>query len=239
MSNQNIMPEAKASRETHLIKAPKLRHGGDEEKAAQLEAYIDEAESGLRSILKAGFYIECLAADLPHGKLGAWVEAHCPKRKWRTVQRWKQVAAGVGDAVGINYKQRLKLNLHEMLALPLDKVPDQAKPIREKIDAEIAGKSYRQMFLTIAQIDEDKEELAPKRGRRKGQGGATKLQREAAQQRDEQARIEAIEIKAVEVIDWIKEHGDAKGFGAIGDKMKRDLREAFEFGAGCIRRLGK
>lgn len=164
------------SRVSHLAKVPKLKSGHDEERAAELDSYVYDAENGLRSILKAGFFLECLAEDLPRGALGPWVEAHCKNRTWRTVRRWKQVAASLGEAVGINYKKRIALKLHEVLSLPPAKVPQTAKPILEKIENEIAGKSYRQLFLELKQ---SKDGEKPDRGRRKGEGGASREQRHA------------------------------------------------------------
>ena len=159
-----------ATREVQLVPVhtPKLKHGGDSEKAAELERYISEAETGLRSILKAGFFIECISEDLPHGQLGPWVEAHCPNRKWRTVRRWKQVAAKLADDLGISYQGRVGMKLYDVLALPLGEVSDQLRPIREKIDAEIAGKSFRQLFLEFKQSEDG---VKAKRGRLAGKGG--------------------------------------------------------------------
>lgn len=159
---------ANASVQTHLVNVPHLRTGKDDQVAAELESYIIEAEAGTIAILKVGFFIECISEDLPHGQLGRWIEAHCPTRKWRTIQRWKQVAASVADVIGVSYKNRTSLRLHEILSLPLASVPDHARPIREKIDDLIYGKSYYQLFMEFKQTEDS---LTPKRGRLKGQGG--------------------------------------------------------------------
>ena len=159
---------ANESRETALVSVPHLRTGKDDQIAAQLESYIAEAEAGTIAILKAGFFIECIAEDLPHGQLGPWIEAHCPTRKWRTIRRWKQVAASVAEEIGVSYKNRTALRLHEILSLPLASVPDHARPIREKIDDLISGRSYRQLFMEFKQTEDS---LTPKRGRLAGHGG--------------------------------------------------------------------
>lgn len=239
MSYQQIATIANASRETHLGKIPSLRNGQDEARAKELDFYIDEAESGLRAILKAGFFLECLAAELPHGQLGPWVEAHC-KRKWRTVQRWQQIAAGVGEAVGIKHKKRIGLKLHEVLALPAANVPDEMRPIREKIEAEIAGKSYRQLFLELKQ---SKDGEKPDRGRRKGEGGASKEQRENAQARDERERLESMQARADEVAEWLLENAGAKGFARLDDvdgglKTLRKLSDAVAYAHAFFEKLG-
>jgi len=151
-------PSPNGSRETALAtrypNPPSLKNGSDKARAKELNKLIKDAESGLVRILKVGFFLECLAEDLPHGMLGPWVETHC-NREWRTVRRWKQVASGLGEALGISLKQRLEFKLHEVLALPLKKVPEDMKAVREKLDSEIQGKSYRQLFLELKQVDED------------------------------------------------------------------------------------
>ena len=220
---------SKRSPETDLAKLypkpPVLKHGNDKARAKQLNKLIKDAESGLVRILKVGFFLECLADDLPHGMLGPWVEVHC-NREWRTVQRWKQVAAGVGDVLGISLKQRLEYKLHEVLSLPMSKVPEGLKSVREKIDAEIKGKSYRQLFLELKQVDEANP-TKPKLGRLKGQGGASKEQRANAAELEAQELINEKKLKAVEIAEWLTENSDEAGLGAIrGTPEANQLYEA-------------
>lgn len=226
--------EANATRVSHLGKPPQLTHGQDDKRAKELEQYIDDAESGLRSILKAGFFLECLAEDLPKGQLGPWVEAHCKNRTWRTVQRWKEIAGGVGEAVGVSYKNRIGMKLHEVLALPLNKVPENLKAIREKIDAEIAGKSYRQLFLELKQYDEDTGK--PKRGRLKGSSGLTKEMREHAALRAEEERLNELEEAILERNDWLLEIADAKNLGMMESKLLKKFVDAADTASGFAKR---
>lgn len=223
-------PAPNASRETHLAtrypNPPKLKHGDDTKRAKELNKLIKDAESGLVRILKVGFFLECLAEDLPHGMLGPWVESHC-NRKWRTVQRWKQVAAGVGDVLGISLKQRLEYKLHEVLALPLKKVPAELLAVREKIDAEIAGKSYRQLFLELKQVDEE-DPTKPKRGRMKGQGGASKEQRERARLAEEEEKITALTLACEEHADWLMDNSDDERLGKAGVKDSAEFKKLVE-----------
>ena len=216
---------------------PTLKHGNDAKRAKELNKLIKDAEAGLCRILKVGFFLECLADDLPHGMLGPWVESHC-NRKWRTVQRWKQVAAGVGEALGITLKQRLEYKLHEVLALPLKKVPAELLAVREKIDAEIAGKSYRQLFLELKQVDEENPSK-PKRGRLKGQGGASKEQRANAAELEAQERITEKKLKAEEIADWLLQMADDQGLGEIaGTPELAHLDKAMETARGYIKHQG-
>jgi len=221
-----------------IVKAPPtLKHGNDAKAAKQLNKLIKDAESGVVRILKAGFFLECLAEDLPHGMLGPWVESHC-NREWRTVRRWKQVAAGVGEALGISLKQRLEYKLHEVLALPLKKVPAELLAVREKIDAEIAGKSYRQLFLELKQVDEENP-TKPKIGRVKGQGGATKEQRANAAELEAQEIINERKLKAQEIAEWLLLMSDDQGLGEIaGTTELAQLDKAMETARGYIKHQG-
>lgn len=237
----NSRPSPNRSHETALAarypKLPELKHGNDAKRAKELNKLIKDAESGLVRILKVGFFLECLAEDLPHGMLGPWVEAHC-NREWRTVRRWKQVAAGVGEALGITLKQRLEYKLHEVLALPLKKVPEELKAVREKIDAEIAGKSYRQLFLELKQVDESNPDK-PKRGRLKGQGGATKEQRANAAALEAEERITEKKLRAEEIANWLIEMSDDAGLGEIaGTPELAALDKAMETARGYIKHGG-
>jgi hypothetical protein len=218
-----------------IVKVPTLKHGNDAKAAKQLNKLIKDAESGVVRILKAGFFLECLAEDLPHGMLGPWVESHC-NREWRTVRRWKQVAAGVGDVLGITLKQRLEYKLHEVLALPLKKVPAELLAVREKIDAEIAGKSYRQLFLELKQVDEENP-TQPKRGRLPGSSGLTKEMRELAAQREEEERLHTLAEETTATTEWLRDHADAKNLGMMDGKLLAKLQVACQTASGFIQRL--
>ena len=232
-------PSPNRSHETALAtrypKLPELKHGNDAKRAKELNKLIKDAESGLVRILKVGFFLECLAEDLPHGMLGPWVESHC-NREWRTVRRWKQVAAGVGEALGISLKQRLEYKLHEVLALPLKKVPAELLAVREKIDAEIAGKSYRQLFLELKQVDKE-DPTKPKRGRLPGSSGLTKEMRELAAQREEEERLAELEEQTKGTIKWLMENADAKNLGMMDSKLLVKLQDAAQTTSGFITRL--
>ena len=242
---EKTKPDSNASHETHLVlvpaKAPLLKHGNDAKRAKELNKLIKDAESGLCRILKVGFFLECLADDLPHGQIGPWVEAYC-NRKWRTVQRWKQVAAGIGDALGISLKQRLEYKLHEVLALPLKKVPEELKAVREKLDAEIAGKSYRQLFLELKQVDEDNP-TKPHRGQLPGSKGLTKEMREKAAQRAEQERLHELEAEISQMADRLLEIAEPQQLGAMETRLLKRFADAADTASGfakrtCASRLG-
>lgn len=235
-SRETQLEDSKRSHETVLpVVAVKLKHGNDAQRAKELDKLIKDAEAGLVRILKVGFFLECLADDLPHGQLGPWVEAHC-KRSWRTVQRWKQVAGGFADTLGISLQQRLEIKLHKLLAMPLKKVPENLKPIREKLDAEIQGKSYRQLFLELKQMDEETGKPR-KPGQLPGSKGLTKEMREKAAQRAEQERLNELEETITENIDWLLEIADAKNLGMMDSKLLKKFCDAADTASGFCKRV--
>jgi len=71
--------------------------------------------------------------------------------------------------------------------------------------------------------------------RPKGQGGASKLQREASQQLKEGARLEAMAIRRAEVTEWLNEVSDDKHLGMLA--ADADFLAALELCAGYLRRL--
>lgn len=154
--------------------APSLPTGNDAAVAKQLRALLDDAANGLRRILIAGFFIDRVASELPHGKFRPWLEAHCADVTWRTVFRWRELARGVAQAVGLGTtaEERHALEWHHILELPAAQVPEQARATRKLIDELIDGRSARQLLLDFKQVEENEVgEQFVKVGRRKGEGG--------------------------------------------------------------------
>lgn len=239
MSKQTeITATAKRSHETVIAKAPKLRSRDDAASAKELDDLIKDAEAGTIKILKAGFFVECIAADLPKGQLTPWLKAWCPHREPRTVRRWKQTAADLAESHGLAYKLRTKQNYYQYLNCPLAEVPAPLKKYREKFDADVAGKSYRQLFIKFSQAEDaedDDSKIKPKRGRLKGHGGASAEQRAAAQARDEAARIEALELDAESFCKWLDENSDDKHLGLIHDAPFNTLLDSLETAVAYMR----
>ena len=151
-----------------------LKDGGDEQAANQLRAYLRDAEDGLRRVLICGAYLDYLVSRLPHGTLGKWIAQHVPEISWRTVQAWRQLYGGVLESVGANAQRAAHISGGPvaLLASPVEELPAEARELREKIDAQIAGKTARQLFLAFRSVDEDEEgNLRVKVGRRAGEGG--------------------------------------------------------------------
>lgn len=135
--------------------APCLSGGNDKQVAEQLVELVRGAQDGVRRILMAGFFIEGIVRELPHGATRPWLEQHCPEVHWATVCRWRELARGVMESLGIEIDQvaKLPLPIHEMLALPPSDVPQPMQAMRGQIDDLIADKSARQLQLALRAAD--------------------------------------------------------------------------------------
>jgi hypothetical protein len=215
---------------TKLIKVPKLKTGNDKEVAAQLKTLVSEAQIGLRRVVALGLFCFDIKSQLPHGQFQPWLKEHCEDLSLRSLKAYMQLTAGVLKKCGTSVKgflakgQSLPFSHSgEILLLPDNKVPDAAKPLRDKICSLIDGKSQSQLFFEFKQADEDSAK--PKRGRLKGQGGASKEQRLAAQMADEKARIAKDELDAKNFCKWIDQVAELTRLPKISDKVWQTLFE--------------
>lgn len=232
---------------TALQKGPRLKAGKDAEAAEQIRHYLAEAQNGLRRVVALGlFCIEIKENQLKHGQFQPWLQAHCPDISYRSLAAYMQLTRSVLEKCGFKtleaYFSKVQ-NLHfchggEILLLPEHKIPDAAKPIRSLIFEVIDGKSTHQLMLEFKQADEDEEgNLARRRGRTKGCKGTTKEQRQAAREREEQERIEEIEITAGEFCKWMEKVGGPKGVGLIANGSFKKLRSTVEWFGGVLDQL--
>ncbi len=153
-----------------LSKAPRLQKGDDKQVAAELGRLVRDAQDGTRRILICGLFIETIVANLKHGELGPWIDAHEAEigAKRASVFGWRDFSAEVMKQVGLQKSNALdfSLPLHEALALPPAKVPEDVREVREKIDELIAGKSVRQLQFQFRECEAIGDELV-----RTGRGG--------------------------------------------------------------------
>lgn len=217
-----------------LTKIPKLKSGNDEKVAAKLDELVIDANEGLRRIIRAGFLLERIAADLKHGEFKPWIEAHCKASSRASIFGWRLLARNIMETVKLSKSLMLDFSLpmEDMLALPPAEVPKEQKEIRAKIDALIEGKSARQLFSEFKQTDGPDADgnMKSRRGRLKGQGGATAAQRAKAKAAQEASEIAGMESWADDVIEYITQHADDNQWGRIDTKKKQKLLEAFLVG---------
>lgn len=150
---------------------PTLPKGNDAQVAAELHRLVTDANDGLRRILAAGFFIECIAGELKHGQLGPWLEAHCPHVDERTVRRWRDLARNVAEAAKVKTDTMSVLDGPwaggNFLTLPTEELPNELSEARARIEDVIAGKTAKQLCFEFKQMENGKVKV----GRLKGHGG--------------------------------------------------------------------
>lgn len=235
-----------------IVKAPKLKTGGDEAVAKQLGKLFADAQNGMRRIVALGLFAwEIKETQLKHGEWGPWLAAHQPKlstidsvtgkpKPSRALSGYLDLTKCVLESVGFPTIQKYLSHISnsqtmrichggKFLLLPDKKIPDEVKPLREKIFALVDGKTQRSLFMEFKQAEEDEAgELKKKHGRLKKQGGASAEQRAAAAERAERERIEDIESASDDFIAFATENADDKHLGMISDKLFGKVADAAE-----------
>ncbi len=226
-----------------LTITPSLRVVPDVVAADRLRELIKDADDGMRRILKCGLYIEWMAAVLPNGQLLKWIELHCPDVGLSTVYRWRSLAKNVCEWAGFEFSQweNLPFSGDKLLELPSTQLPHAVQAAREKMDLLLdSAKTPKQLFLDLGFKSGDLDEHGyprKKAGRTKGCKGTTKEQRQAAREREEQERIEEIEITAGEFCKWMEKVGGPKGVGLIGNGPFKKLRSTVDWFGGVLDQL--
>lgn len=221
-----------------------LKHGLDDESVAvKLRELLRDADDGFRRVVKAGLYIEWIAANLGHGQLLPWLEAHCPDVSQRTIYNWRSLAKNLCEWAGLKFATiaNLPVSGDRLLDCPASELPEPVADAREKMKAALGDvKNPKQLFLFLGF---KQGEIAPngypraKIGRAKGEGGASREQRQAAQQSRETTRLKTVALMAEETAIWLEEHCDANGVGLIEDRVTERLAEAVEFAHGFLQAL--
>lgn len=170
-------------------KVPTLKSGNDEKVAATFVELFNDAQNGLRRICAFGVFAWSVKLlDLKHGQFGPWVKATFESKgiSYRAVRYHMQLTKSALESVGVKSLkpalakwQSLPIShCGEFLMLPEAKVPEQVKPLREKLFTLIDGKSAKALFTEFAQADDSEDDdEAPgqkKRGNLKSKGRAPK-----------------------------------------------------------------
>jgi len=246
---------------TKLERTPKLAFGRDEDVAEQLRSLHTDAQTGLRRVVAFGlFCFEIKMRRLKKGEFGKWLHAHAPEfaredsktGEWKassTLSSWmgitgsvlKKMHLTVGEYLDKANSQNLGIaHGGEILLLPEPKVPQSCRKLREEICDIVDGKTAHQLMLEFAQADEDDEgNLSKRRGRTKGCKGTTKEQRQAAREREEQERIEGIELDTQDHDKWMEKNGGPKGVGLISANRFKKHLATVEWYYGVLKTLSK
>jgi phosphoribosylcarboxyaminoimidazole (NCAIR) mutase len=231
-------------------KIPKLKDGKDAEAAERLGKMFDDAQTGMRRIIALGMFAwELKQGQLKHGEFGAWLAAHKPELATahsktgapmasRALQGHMVITRDVLAEAGFptikaylggfaKSASNADLDGGRFLLIEDKKVPQELKPLRDKICAMVDGKTAKQLNLQYSRSDEDEDEevAKPKRGALPGSKGLTKEMREKAALKKEQERINELEVEIIEETGWLDEITDAKNLGMMPDKVLRKFAE--------------
>jgi hypothetical protein len=231
------------------VKVPVLKTGDDAEVATNFKTLFEGAQNGLRAVVAFGIYAEEVKlTKLKHGQFKDWLAGTLPDISYRSVASYMQLASSVLEACGVKslkgfFKSAACCTFEHsglLLTAPEKECNEKAVEIRAKVFSLIDGKSARQMFAEFKQAEEDEDgNVKSKRGRLKGQGGASAAQRAKAKALTEAAEIEALELKAEEVVAWIDENCDDKHFGQMSDTWREKLLERGELLVSYLKKFKK
>jgi hypothetical protein len=237
-----------------------LKTGNDAATAKQLNKLFAEAQNGMRRIVALGLFAwEVKETQLKHGEFGKWLLQHCPKLATveestgkvlasRALRGYMELTKGVLESCGVasiekylgsaaKFAHDANLKPGQFLLLADKKVPDDLKPLREKIFELVDGKTQRALFMEFKQSNDDDDQPKPKVGRSKGSSGLTKEMRELAAQHEEEERLNNLEQETKDTTDWLLKHADAKNLGMMDSKLLAKLQAANQTVSGFITRL--
>ena len=250
-----VIPAAK------MAVAPKLIDGTDKVTAKKLDKLFTDANTGMRRIVALGlFAIEVKETKLKHSQFGPWLAANCPKlatvdsvtgnaKPSRALSGYMDLTKNVLESVGFDtiekylatvakFANDANLGGGKFLLIAEKKVPEDLRDVHDKICSLVDGKSQRSLFMEFKQAEEDVDgSLKKKRGRLKGQGGASAEQRAAAAEREEQARLEQLTESITESNTFELEIADANGLGKMDSRLLAEFITARETSVAFARRV--
>lgn len=229
--------------------APQLLQGNDALAAAELKRLYTDAQDGIKRVIAVGLFAWQLKLEkLKRGQFGIWLHLNAPEL-CRESQNGFRASSSLTSYMGLtknllesagwtlekffaaaSKSQQLKASPIFLLSDPssLD-LPENVQALRGKIETIIEGKSARQLMLDFKQTEEDADgNLKVKRGRRKGQGGASAKQRAEAKAREEAKTVMGMESNALLFGAWIDEVCDLKHLPLISDAAWTELAEKAE-----------
>lgn len=230
--------------------APSLKVIADDTAAAKLRELLKDADDGFRRVVKVGLYIEWIAANLKHGQLSPWLESHAPDVAAVTIHRWRTMAKNLCEWSGLKFSnlENLAIPAENLLTLPVEKLPANLQKARNKMDEVLdSARTPKQLFLDIGfkqgELDAAGYPKA-KLGRRKGEGGATKEQRRAAEARDDAARLIGLNESTIKVADFLMQQVGVNGVARLdevpdGTQTLQRLTEAVAYAHGFLQNLKK
>lgn len=203
--------------------SPSLKVIADDVAATKLRELLKDADDGFRRVVKVGLYIEWIAANLPHGQLMSWLEAHAPDVSQRSIYNWRSLAKNLCEWSGLKFAAvaNLPMSADKLLdCKPSDLTPQMQSVQRKMNEALTESKSASQLFLHLgfkqSEIDSHGYPRA-KRGQMKGSSGLTKEQRIKAQNATEAERMVALKLWMENTMERMAGECHLKGFPQVDE----------------------
>lgn len=223
----------------------RLKVANDAEVAAHLRALLKDADDGFRRVIKAGLYIEWIAANLPHGQLMPWLSEHCPDVRKSTIYNWRNLAKNLCEWSGLKFATVANLPVpgDQLLEVPVEQLSPALRQCRQRMEEALSeSKSPKQLFLFLGfkqgEIDTNGYPRSRK-GRLKGSDGNPKHKRVAAQERLQAEQLLALGERVERFVSECEELADDLHLGE--PELDRDLFlrtvTAVEFLHAYLRRL--
>jgi hypothetical protein len=206
----------------------------------------------MRRIVALGLMAwEIKETRLKHGEFGYWLQANAPQlccqdaatktpKASSSLASYMQLTKGVLESTGLTVGKYLEkvckqnsqslgisLTLGGLILASDAQVPEQLRKLRDKIFEVVDGKTPKQLMLEFKQVEEDGQGgLKVKRGRMKGQGGASKEQCANAKATEAIAEAAAINAKATEARNTLLDVADDKTWASLDPNVASELLDA-------------
>jgi len=164
--------------------------------------------------------------SIPHGQFRRWVETNIPDLPYRTTSFYLTIGKGALEAANLQPSKGQILPFCQPGRLP------------KEIEPIIEGKTQQQLFLQFKQAKVEDDCYVSTPGNRSGKG-CTREMRLLAAQRDEAAQLEADEIFAHQVADWLLHAAsdDRLGHPNFNSEIRKELSQAIAYASGYLRNL--
>lgn len=203
------------------------------------------SETARRRRLRLGFMFifvkETGKADesIPHGTFGDWLEKNCPAIPRSTVGDYITEANSVCDLLKWQKSEIRNFEPHRLLLAKDENLSGADKQRKAKLLKIADQEGHFRAVTQYKQVELKDDATVARRGRRPGEGGASKEQRATHNEKEEAARIEAMETEMTETAKFIMENADDKNFGQSSAGHQRKLITALETGLAYLKRLAE
>lgn len=252
-----VIPKPDQPKHTAMVS---LSDGHDAATARALVSRFRDAQKAGRRIMSFGLFAwEIKTLRLKHSQWGPWLATHAPelcRRDSKTDQpkpsaslsTYMQMTKDVLEDMGFTIDKYFQhVSNSQQLGICRDgkfllkdprKLPEPVRKLHDEFCTRVDGKSAKQIRFAFGQVEEDSTgDVKPKRGRLKGQGGASKAQRDAAAAADAKADRDARNLEADATTKWLLENADAKHAGEFDTARAEKLCEAAEYMAACLKAI--